>query len=135
MPANQDVHQAAERKRHADVLRALHAYYGMVSYVDEELGSVLHTLAETGLDRNTLAGDLAAGVLWVTLLFAAMLGVNRLFVAEREQVRGPEVLDVDVVADAGAVGRVVVGAVDLHARPFAERGLAGADRRRHAHRG
>ena len=30
-------------------------------------------------------GDLAAGVLWVTLLFAAMLGVNRLFVAEREQ--------------------------------------------------
>lgn len=38
-----------------------------------------------GLDRNTLAGDLAAGVLWVTLLFAAMLGVNRLFVAEREQ--------------------------------------------------
>jgi heme exporter protein B len=38
-----------------------------------------------GLDRNTLEGDLAAGVLWVTLLFAAMLGVNRLFVAEREQ--------------------------------------------------
>jgi heme exporter protein B len=38
-----------------------------------------------GLDRASLAGDLAAGVLWVTLLFAAMLGVNRLFVAEREQ--------------------------------------------------
>jgi heme exporter protein B len=38
-----------------------------------------------GLDRSSLAGDLAAGVLWVTLLFAAMLGVNRLFVAEREQ--------------------------------------------------
>jgi heme exporter protein B len=38
-----------------------------------------------GLDRSSLSGDLAAGVLWVTLLFAAMLGVNRLFVAEHEQ--------------------------------------------------
>jgi heme exporter protein B len=38
-----------------------------------------------GLDRNTLEGALAAGVLWVTLLFAAILGINRLFVAEREQ--------------------------------------------------
>ena len=38
-----------------------------------------------GLDRSSLAGDLAAGVLWATLLFAAMLGINRLFVAEREQ--------------------------------------------------
>jgi len=38
-----------------------------------------------GLDRASLSGDLAAGVLWVTLLLAAMLGVNRLFVAEREQ--------------------------------------------------
>jgi heme exporter protein B len=38
-----------------------------------------------GLDRTSIAGDLAAGVLWVTLLLAAMLGLNRLFVAEREQ--------------------------------------------------
>jgi heme exporter protein B len=38
-----------------------------------------------GLNRPTIAGQLAAGVLTVTLLFAAMLGVNRLFVAEREQ--------------------------------------------------
>jgi heme exporter protein B len=38
-----------------------------------------------GLDRSSLAGDLAAGVLWVTLLLAAVLGMNRLFVAEREQ--------------------------------------------------
>ncbi len=37
------------------------------------------------LDRDTLEGGLAAGVLWVTLLFAAILGINRLFVAEREQ--------------------------------------------------
>jgi heme exporter protein B len=38
-----------------------------------------------GLDRDQISGDLAAGVLWVTLLFAAILGVNRLFVAEHEQ--------------------------------------------------
>jgi len=37
------------------------------------------------LNRNSIDGDLAAGVLWVTLLFAAMLGLNRLFVAEREE--------------------------------------------------
>ncbi len=38
-----------------------------------------------GLDRDTVAGELAAGVLWVTVLFAAILGVNRLFVSEHEQ--------------------------------------------------
>ena len=38
-----------------------------------------------GLDRESLEGDLASGVLWVTLLFAAVLGQNRLFVAEQEQ--------------------------------------------------
>src|ERR671925_1604885 len=37
------------------------------------------------LDRRSVEGDLAAGVLWVTLLFAAVLGMGRLFVAEREQ--------------------------------------------------
>ena len=37
------------------------------------------------LDRSSLDGDLASGVLWVTLLFAAVLGQNRLFVAEEEQ--------------------------------------------------
>jgi heme exporter protein B len=38
-----------------------------------------------GLNRPAIDGQLAGGVLTVTLLFAAMLGVNRLFVAEREQ--------------------------------------------------
>jgi heme exporter protein B len=37
------------------------------------------------LNRASVDGDLAAGILWVTLLFAAMLGVNRLFVADEEQ--------------------------------------------------
>jgi heme exporter protein B len=38
-----------------------------------------------GLDRDTIAGSLAAGVLWVTLVLATVLAVTRLFVAEREQ--------------------------------------------------
>ena len=38
-----------------------------------------------GLDRDTLEGDLATGVVWVTLLLATVLGVNRLYVAERDQ--------------------------------------------------
>jgi heme exporter protein B len=38
-----------------------------------------------GLDRTHLSGDLAAGVLVATLLFAAILAINRLFVAERDE--------------------------------------------------
>jgi heme exporter protein B len=37
-----------------------------------------------GLDRTELSGSLAAGVLLVTILFAALLAINRVFVAERE---------------------------------------------------
>ncbi len=38
-----------------------------------------------GLNRATIDGQLAGGVFTVTLLFAALLGAGRLFVAEREQ--------------------------------------------------
>ena len=38
-----------------------------------------------GLDRDRLSGSLAAGVLLATILFAAILAINRVFVAEREQ--------------------------------------------------
>ena len=38
-----------------------------------------------GLGRDAVAGQLAAGVLPVTLLFAAILGINRLFVSEQEE--------------------------------------------------
>jgi heme exporter protein B len=38
-----------------------------------------------GLDRESLSGGLAAGVLLATVLFAAILAVNRLFVAERDE--------------------------------------------------
>ncbi len=38
-----------------------------------------------GLNRATIAGQLAAGILSATVLIAGLLGINRLFVAEREQ--------------------------------------------------
>jgi heme exporter protein B len=38
-----------------------------------------------GLDRTSLEGSEAAGVLLATVLFAAILAINRAFVAEREQ--------------------------------------------------
>ncbi|MEA2467418.1 MAG: heme exporter protein [Thermoleophilaceae bacterium] len=37
-----------------------------------------------GLDRNEIDGSLASGVLWVTLLLATVLAVNRLFAADRD---------------------------------------------------
>ena len=37
------------------------------------------------LDEAEVSGGLASGILWVTLLFAAVLGINRLFVADREE--------------------------------------------------
>ncbi len=49
------------------------------------LALVTFVIFHFGLDRNSISGQLAAGVLTATLLFAAMLGINRLFVAEREQ--------------------------------------------------
>ena len=44
----------------------------------------IFVLFHFGLARGSLEGDLAAGVLWVTLLLATVLGTGRLFVAERE---------------------------------------------------
>jgi heme exporter protein B len=38
-----------------------------------------------GLHRDSIEGALASGVLWVTLLLAAVIGVTRLFAVEREQ--------------------------------------------------
>jgi heme exporter protein B len=45
----------------------------------------VYVLFHFGLDRNSLDGSLASGVLWVTLLLASVIGVGRLFAAEREQ--------------------------------------------------
>jgi heme exporter protein B len=38
-----------------------------------------------GLDRESLQGSLAAGVILATVLFAAILAINRIFVAERDE--------------------------------------------------
>ena len=61
-------------------LRTLETLPGMAL-----LSVVTFVIFHFGLNQDTLSGQLAAGVLTVTLLFAAMLAVNRLFVAEREQ--------------------------------------------------
>lgn len=45
---------------------------------------IVFVLFHFGLDRDSLAGDLASGVLWVTLLLATVLAVSRLFASERE---------------------------------------------------
>lgn len=49
------------------------------------LAVVTFVIFHFGLNQDTIAGQEAAGVLVVGLLFSAMLGINRLFVAEREQ--------------------------------------------------
>jgi heme exporter protein B len=61
-------------------LRAMETVPAMVLFA-----IVTFVIFHFGLNRDTISGQLAGGVLTVTLLFAAMLGINRLFVAEREQ--------------------------------------------------
>ena len=61
-------------------LRTLESIPAMTLFADTTF-----VLFHCGLDRATLDGDLAAGVFWVTILFSAVLGLNRLFVAEEEQ--------------------------------------------------
>ena len=65
-----------------------------------------------GLDRTELEGGLAAGVLVATLLFAAILAINRLFVAEREE-GGFELIRLAPARPHGAVRRQGLGAVHL----------------------
>ena len=36
------------------ILRARHAYYAMVSYIDDKVGNLLKTLERTGFDKNTI---------------------------------------------------------------------------------
>jgi heme exporter protein B len=61
-------------------LRTLQSIPGMVLFAVSAF-----VLFRFGLDRTTLEGGLAAGVLLATILFAAILAINRLFVAERDQ--------------------------------------------------
>ena len=61
-------------------LRTLQSLPAMVLF-----STTIYVIFRFGLDRTRLAGSLAAGVLLVTILFAALLAINRIFVAEREQ--------------------------------------------------
>jgi heme exporter protein B len=63
------------------------------------------------IQRGQVAGDLAAGVLWVTLLFAAMLGISRLFVADHEEGG----LDAFLLAPTDRTAMLVAKAVALFA--------------------
>ena len=47
--------------------------------------TTIYVIFRFALDRTELDGGLAAGVLLVTVLFASLLAINRIFVAEREQ--------------------------------------------------
>jgi heme exporter protein B len=68
---------------HKDLRLELRTRESVPAMVLFSLGTFV--LFHFALDRPAVDGDLAAGVLWVTLLFAAILGINRLFVAEREE--------------------------------------------------
>jgi heme exporter protein B len=47
--------------------------------------TITFVLFHFGTGRDSVTGQLAAGILWVTLLFAAALAINRLLHAEYEQ--------------------------------------------------
>ena len=61
-------------------LRTLESVPGMMLF-----SLTIFVVFHFGLDRASVEGDLAAGILVVTLLFAGMLGLNRLYVADEEQ--------------------------------------------------
>lgn len=61
-------------------LRTLESVPGMMLF-----SLTIFVVFHFALDRATVEGDLAAGILVVTLLFAGMLGLNRLYVADEEQ--------------------------------------------------
>jgi heme exporter protein B len=44
-----------------------------------------YVLFHFALRQDTVDGNLASGILWVTLLLAALLGVGRLFVSDRDE--------------------------------------------------
>src|SRR6202012_6131473 len=61
-------------------LRTLQSLPAMARFAITSFGS-----SRFALTRSPLSGSLASAVLWAPLLFAAVLGINRLFVAEREE--------------------------------------------------
>lgn len=92
----------------------------------------VYVLFHFGLDRDSLDGELASGVLWVTLLLATVIGVSRLFAAEREQggIDAFRLAPVDrtalLVAKAGALFLYLL-ALELVAVPVFDLLLLGPD--------
>ena len=80
MTRSRDAFAAILGKDLRSELRTLRALPAMVLFA-----VTTFVIFRFGLDRTNLSGGLAAGVLLVTLLFAAVLGINRIFVAEREE--------------------------------------------------
>jgi heme exporter protein B len=68
------------RKEFLVELRTLESVPGMSLFA-----VTVFVIFHFALNRNGVSGDEAAGILWVTLLLAAMLGINRLFVADAEE--------------------------------------------------
>jgi heme exporter protein B len=92
----------------------------------------VYVLFHFGLDRDTLDGSLASGVLWVTLLLAAVVGVARLFATEREQggIDGLRLAPVDLTSlflAKGAALFLFLCAVELVALPAFALLLLGPD--------
>ena len=92
----------------------------------------VYVLFHFGLDRDSLDGELASGVLWVTVLLAAVIGVSRLFAAEREQggIEGLLLAPVDRTAlfvAKAAVLFLYLGVVELVAVPAFALLLLGPD--------
>ena len=79
-PSTAEVVRAVLGKDLRVELRTLQSVPAMLLFA-----TTIFVLFRFGLDRTRLDGGLAAGVLLVTILFAALLAINRIFVAEREQ--------------------------------------------------
>jgi heme exporter protein B len=79
-PRTTKVILALLRKELLVELRTLESVPGMALFC-----VTIFVVFHFALNQNTVAGQEAAGILWVSLLLAAMLGVNRLFVADADQ--------------------------------------------------
>jgi heme exporter protein B len=79
-PRSRAVLRALLRKELVIELRTREAVPAMALF-----SVIVFVVFHFALQRDRLEGTLASGVFWVTLLLAAVLGINRLFVAEREQ--------------------------------------------------
>ena len=70
------------------------------------------------LGRNEIEGAIASGVLWVTLTLAALLGIGRSFVADREEGGLDGFLLAPVLA--GEVADAILGTTDMLERSHAD---------------